>query len=750
MRTVEFAYFATTDGEEWSDWKARNIEISGDAIGLATEPTISYTNLRIEAIDVTIDQDGNVLTLDDAGTLYIYDRENDRAEVFWESAEAVEDPRALCAFGNRIYVADGGTGDLVVLSRRTGEIVGRMDAGLEDPVDVIRSDQRLYLLDDGAAAESGRILTLRRSGMIETVVRGLASPVDVAADGSHLYIVEQPDDIPVLRIHDVGHIDSPSILPTSRTLDELTIEETDERVIPIRVGILADQALVLIGRRAEADELAIYHLIFERNEWRLTRRDEFALACSELLTGPRRQNRRYPVYYAIAGEQNHVYVIDEQQTNKRNAHDGRYSAQAFRRFDSGALDTEWSRMTLGFEAVPADTQVVVSWYAGNGSATRGLTEHLEDLSEGEADKLREAGVEGCWDLLEKEPDAVAGIVGVDSIERIDAWMEAAVDAVDEGDWISIDTVNQTDVLLDDVVGRYLHVKLELVGSIDATPQVGSFRAYCPKRTYLRYLPEHFQTSDTSTRFLERYLSVFQSEFVDIEEEIERVSRYFDAEAVPSEYLSWLGDWLAVEFDEEWPEGARREFLLEAPELFRQRGTEAGLERKIRLYLEHVEGPDTSWMSRWQKRRIEARRADGWLTDEAARAAFAEIDDTVEGYTDGHLLFFLEHHDLDGIDTEAARQPFTMHMRGSRSFVVFVGPFVSRSHRQTVARLVAADKPAHTRGRIVETKHEFKLEGGSFLGINTTLTTREFVLGDATLGGDAVLTERGSTLSGAGD
>lgn len=749
MTTVEFAYFSTTDAEEWSDWRGRNVEVSGDAIGIATEPSIGYTNLRVRAIDLSVDRDGTVLVLSDAGTVSRYDEETGDTEVLRESDGDVEDPRTLCVFGTRIYVADGATGDLVALSRRTGAIVGRMDARLANPVDVVRSDRRVYVLDAGTGADDGRVLTLGRDGLIETVVRGLSSPVDVAADSSHLYVVERPGEAAVLRIHDVGHLESPSILPTSRTIEELTVEGTGETVVPVRVGVLADQALVLVGRVAGTDERALYHYTFDRNEWTLVRRDEFALACSELLTGPGRQDRRYPVYYAIAGEQNHVYVVDERQTNRRNPHDGRHSARAFRRFDSGAVDTEWNRLTLGFEAFPANAQVVASYRATNDPAESGLAEVVDDLGEAEAATLREAGVEGCWDLLEAGPEAVADAVGEDSTERVEGWMAAAVDAVDGSEWTSADAANQEDVLLTDVVGRYLHVRLELVGSVDASPQVGAFRAYCPKRTYLRYLPEAFQTGGKSRRFVEQYLSVFESEFVGVEEDLDRITRYFDPEGVPNEYLSWLGDWLAVEFDEEWPEGAKREFLREAPELFRGRGTKAGMERTIRLYLEHVEAPDTSWMSRWQKRRIEARRAEGWLADETAQAAFDLIDVATEGYGDGHVLFVLEHRDLDGIDVEAARRPFETHMRGPRSFVVFVGPFVSRSHRESVARVVAADKPAHAHGRVVEMKQEFKLEGGSFLGINSTLTTREFVLGESTLGGDAVLRERGSPLSGGG-
>ena len=64
---MEFAYFSTTDSEEWEQWHGRNIEVSNDTLGLETEPKINYTNLRVEAIDISIDQEGNVMMLDEGG-----------------------------------------------------------------------------------------------------------------------------------------------------------------------------------------------------------------------------------------------------------------------------------------------------------------------------------------------------------------------------------------------------------------------------------------------------------------------------------------------------------------------------------------------------------------------------------------------------------------------------------------------------------------------------------------------------------
>jgi phage tail-like protein len=735
---MEFTYLSTTAQAEWERWRGQNIEVRRGALGLSTEPSIEYTNLRVEAADITVDRDGHLLLLDDSGVLY-HDRERDTTESVWTNGDGatIETPRALCVAGDRVYVA-GDEGTLALISRRTGTVVGQIEARLESPVDIVRSDRRIYILDSGT--DTGEVLTLRRDGLVETVVRGLDAPTDIAADSANLYIIEQPEGGPSVRIHDVSHLESPSILPDSRTIEELTVPGTDETVVPLRVAVLTDRELVLVGRPEGEDEADLYHYTFDRDGGTLVQRDDFPLSCRTLLTGPRDQSRRYPKYYAIAGRNDHVYIVDERQTNRRNDADGRYSAQAFRRLDSGVRDTGWDRLTLSFDDFPANTQVITSYYASNYQVAGGRVEELPGVSDDDAAALRELGVEGVWDLLEADVGTVAAAVG-QSAETVESWMDRAVEAVDGDDWRSADAANQRDTLLEGVSGRYLHVKLELVGGVDASPELGSFRAYCPKQTYLRYLPEQFDGTKARASFLERYLSVFESEFVGLEEEIEQITQHMDPEGVPNEYLSWLSSWLAIEFDQRWPTEAKRAFLAQAPTLFKLRGTKEGMRRTIRLYLDHVEAPDTSWMSEWQRRRVEARRSDGELADDEVGERLREIDDWAAGYPSGHLLFFFEHLDLDDADPGPAQEGYTMHMDGPRSFVAFVGPFVRRAHQAAVERVVASERPAHTHGNVVELRQECKLAGGTFLGINSTLTTREFVLNRSTLGGDSVLTER---------
>ena len=62
-----------------------------------------------------------------------------------------------------------------------------------------------------------------------------------------------------------------------------------------------------------------------------------------------------------------------------------------------------------------------------------------------------------------------------------------------------------------------------------------------------------------------------------------VAKYFDPQAVNSEFLDWLGTWIAVLRDYNWPEEKRREFLKRAYRLYKVRGTVRGLKEMVELF-----------------------------------------------------------------------------------------------------------------------------------------------------------------------
>lgn len=120
-------------------------------------------------------------------------------------------------------------------------------------------------------------------------------------------------------------------------------------------------------------------------------------------------------------------------------------------------------------------------------------------------------------------------------------------------------------------------------------------------SYLEYLPANQQADPFLGRFLlafERILSGFSSaEPQDpfptqhgLEEEINRIHTYFnpgtkeDSDRVQSEFLPWLAGWVALSLRDEWTEETKRQFIRQIVPLYRRRGTKAGLEKILQLYL----------------------------------------------------------------------------------------------------------------------------------------------------------------------
>lgn len=139
-----------------------------------------------------------------------------------------------------------------------------------------------------------------------------------------------------------------------------------------------------------------------------------------------------------------------------------------------------------------------------------------------------------------------------------------------------------DMLLYDVRGRYLWLKLELKGLGGNAPGISRITIRYPKHTWLSFLPELYQEDRKSAAFLERYLSIFQSLYEDMTEKIEQAPRLLE----PSEngFLGELADWLGVRNQTLWNEDQLCYLVKNAARLHRIRGTAACLKELAALYL----------------------------------------------------------------------------------------------------------------------------------------------------------------------
>jgi phage tail-like protein len=198
--------------------------------------------------------------------------------------------------------------------------------------------------------------------------------------------------------------------------------------------------------------------------------------------------------------------------------------------------------------------------------------------------------------------------------------------------LTSDQAGTWELLFQNAVGRYLQIRLTLSGTGRNTPRLRALRVYYPRFSYLKqYLPAAYRDDASSASFLDRYLANPEGFYTDLEGKIASVQEIFDTRTIPVEYLDWLASWFGATLDLAWDEARRRLFLANAPQIFRERGTIAGLIRAIRLSLDAC--PDQSLFTTpvtnafaITPQRFSVRVVESYLTRSAPAVDFGDSSD----------------------------------------------------------------------------------------------------------------------------
>ena len=94
------------------------------------------------------------------------------------------------------------------------------------------------------------------------------------------------------------------------------------------------------------------------------------------------------------------------------------------------------------------------------------------------------------------------------------------------------------------------------------------------------LPGLYQEDELAQRFM----SAFDEVFAPVLCTLDNIDAYFDPRLAPADFLAWLGSWLGLALDENWPPSQVRTLIAEAAGLFRWRGTVKGLAAHLAIYL----------------------------------------------------------------------------------------------------------------------------------------------------------------------
>ncbi len=141
---------------------------------------------------------------------------------------------------------------------------------------------------------------------------------------------------------------------------------------------------------------------------------------------------------------------------------------------------------------------------------------------------------------------------------------------------------EPELLLYEAKGRYLWFALELTASQEQSPKIREMKLSFGGKSWLRDLPELFQTQDDG--FLRRYLAIFQTMYEEMEETIETTVKNYTPQQAPEEFLQWLSSWYCIQEQSLWSREQLRELLAHARELYQAMGTRWSVEFLCQLYL----------------------------------------------------------------------------------------------------------------------------------------------------------------------
>ncbi|HEV8460114.1 MAG TPA: phage tail protein [Gaiellaceae bacterium] len=153
-------------------------------------------------------------------------------------------------------------------------------------------------------------------------------------------------------------------------------------------------------------------------------------------------------------------------------------------------------------------------------------------------------------------------------------------------FVDLGPYTSNELLFQQAKGRYLQVKLELIGDGRVSPRIRSLRAWFPRFSYLEhYLPGVYREDAASASFLDRYLANVEGMSTALEDHVAAAQVLFSPQSTPAEDLDWLATWFALALDPLWDERRRRLFLTNAMRFFQARGTMRGVEMALRFVLD---------------------------------------------------------------------------------------------------------------------------------------------------------------------
>ena len=319
----------------------------------------------------------------------------------------------------------------------------------------------------------------------------------------------------------------------------------------------------------------------------------------------------------------------------------------------------------------------------------------------------DSGIENCtWHRIQvigTVPDGTSLLVESSTGATPDlslALISASIPAgADNPDW-----------LIQSPPGRFLKLRFTLRSGGEISPQIHALKVYFPRESYLQYLPAVFQEDEESRRFLDRFLSIFQTSFDGFDQQIDTLWELFDPFSVSDKYFPWLADVLALPVDSEMPIEQKRVLLKSAFQTYLLRGTARGFEKVIQDYtgiasirvLEHFR------LRNWPFLALSAE------LDEGSRLWSRNFYKRLQVGVNSRLGSF----ELTS-SPEPAMEPFDW---GANQFTVFfpANPRTVSATSARIRRVVDREKPAHALANLCPVFPRMRVGVQATLGVDTVV------------------------------
>ncbi len=276
--------------------------------------------------------------------------------------------------------------------------------------------------------------------------------------------------------------------------------------------------------------------------------------------------------------------------------------------------------------------------------------------------------------------------------------ESELDSIEWSQPMIISTEQSSElpeILIQSGAGRYLRLKIELMGDGYLTPEINSILIYGPRDSALKYLPPPFHQDPESAFFLDRFLSYFDTVQEEVKFLIRDFTRYLDPAGVPAgEFLDWLGSWFDWKFLAQWPTDLRREMIQNSVKYFKLRGTLSGLKQMLQWH---------TGLTGEQPQIIEHYRLRNYTQLQKLTPSIDHVIQTQELYV--------------------GEKPFTLPADKITHWFTVVLPVSvvpDAEAKQTITALIEAQKPAHTAFQLCIFNPGVRVGKQSSIGIDTWL------------------------------